>query len=352
MSSIKINCDNYTDLLYARETLKNECFRCIDDLKSLQVSKYDKEKLQAKLNVQIVLREFIQKLHEKIELLKLIIEDMGREYIKSQQDFLIVDQVLSIQEKALQKIEKENRKIEESVNGKVATMREKFSKQFIELRQSQQLYEVTRKELEDSCRQQSQLENELKQAKLQHHSCVCQIESIQKAKSADESPTTKMFDELAAKHVKLSKIVANSKSYTDCVRQKICHLQRETGIVRETVKTKLKISKLHDEWSTDQLLTQKQELEEAKRKFNETTDDSDKIIQNLRSEISLLTNKIDESQNAIRNLQNLLRKALENELKCKKVIKPSSRGQPTSSKKLTESSSERNSLNELESNLH
>lgn len=324
-------CDQYSDLLFTRESLKEECFSFISELSKIQVNKNDENSMKAKLNVPVVLREFIEKLHEKIELLKLIIEDLGREYVNSQSDWIVVQQVLDVQKEAFELCEQENQSIEEKVNSDVSTVREKFLKRLNDLKKSKKLYAEIKNELEESCKQQNCLADELKKAKLQHHCTLCQIKSLREKESSVKRPTVKMIEDIQAKHDKLAKLLTDSTSTAECLRQKVCQLQSESDIVRKTVKSKLELVKMHDEWSIEQLRTRKQDLEDAVLKFNQTS--NDKVINDLQSNISLMANDIDQAKRTIKNLENLIVENLDKTSECKKIIKPSTKLGPSTRNK-------------------
>ena len=325
-------CDWYSNILYERETVEKKCLGNIEEIESLVIEKTDKEKREGKLKIPFLLREYIEKLNEKSELLMTMMQDLSREYIQGQSKLLNLEGILIAQKEALEKVESENQELEQTVNEEIKEIREKFIRKWKELDLERQEFENVQKELHESCEKEKKLTNELNKKKLELRKLKCCIKSLQKS-MFPQKITMKMFDKLRRKEENFSKRYSNDLSSVQCYQEKLCKIQRELQIVHKVATSKLKMVKKHDEWRVEQLMSRKEDLETMKEKVSETYDDCDNVLKSLKLKISLMEKDVSDAGQTIKTLQAMTSSLLEKESVCRKVIKPSTHGQPKECKK-------------------
>jgi hypothetical protein len=338
MASNENLCDDYVNLLHQRKNLELSCREKMRETDDEKIKRFDEEKLQAKMKIRYVLRDYIQELNEKLELLTIIVQDISSELIEKQIEYSNIENVLKIQQKALAAVESENEEIEININTEVSKIRENFISKWSELDRARQNYTEHQQKLEKFCDKQNELEVELIKKKLEHHKILCCIKSIRNSCSKTGNVTKKMYEELLQKQEKYLRKCKDVSRSVECYRQKICLLQQEMDIVRKTAIIKLNVTKLHDDWKTETLEICKEKLQSQRDVFSKSFDERDEIIRNFQKKIKLMETDVNESTKTIENLQNLLAKVAFQESSCKKVIKPSTKDQPkTLSKKLKQS---------------
>lgn len=320
-------CNDYVNLLYQRKNLELSCRDKMQKIDIEKIKRADEEKLEAKMKIRLVLREYIEELNAELELMTTMVEDVGSELVESQSQYFDIEKILKAQEKALTKVEHKNQEIERKINDEVLNIRKNFAMKWTELDNARQKFTEAQQGLENFCTIENELELELKARKVELYRVSCCIKSARHSKSATGNVTEKMLEEICLKQEKYEKICRKASGSLEYRQQQICRLQQEMEIIRKTAIIKLNVAKLHDNWKTEKLLKRKEKLE-AEREELSDYDESDEVMRDLRVKIKLMGNDVDEAKQTIENLQKLLSDVDEAESSCKKIIKPSTKGQP------------------------
>lgn len=330
-ASNQSTCDWYANLRYERERGKNCCLNDLNELDLLVSKKTDEKKLEGRFKVRQVLQEYIENLKERLELLMMIMQDLSREYIQTQSQFMNSEELINVQKDIIDKIEKDNQDLELKVNQEIAEIRRNFTNKWKELDLKRQQFEDVQKELHETCRRENELEAELKDKKLEIKSNLCCLKSLQ-GQLFPQKLTMKMFDKLRRKEGKYLKRFIGDQSTVQCFKQKIGKTQRELQIVHRVTRNKLRTVKLHDEWRLEQLKIRNEELESLKAESSLMFDDSDQVISSLKKNILLMEKDVADSRGTIKSLQCLADTLLAEKSPCKRIIKPSTHGQPKTKK--------------------
>lgn len=326
-------CNEYINLLHQRKNFEIDCREKLKGVEEEEMKKIDNENFEEKLKVRHVLRDYIKELNDELELLMMIQCDVTAELFEKQRDCLEIEEVLKVQKKALEAVEQENQHIERKTNEEISLIREKFLVKWAELKLSREDFIKIQRDLEETCKIKNDLESELNQKKKKHKRNLCCIKTIRKKFTGTGDITPKMIDNMTAKKEKFKKKSEEMQNCLEYYQQQICKLQGEHEISRKTLASRLTIAKHHDEWKIEKLLKRKEKLEEEFDSLSETCDDRDKIIMNLRKNIKSAENDVRQAQASIENLKKLLIQISSEESCCKKIIRPSTKGKPTSIKK-------------------
>lgn len=306
------SCDHYSNILHEKEALLSRCLTKVKEIDRIKIEKYDNEKLQAKLKIGKLLREFIEQLNEKLELLMTVMQDLSRQSIQSQCVSASFEEILKLLKTALEHADWENLKIELKVNDEVQRLRDNFLCRWKELDSVRKQFEETQLKFQDSCKIQSQLAADLKEKNFEYKRTLCSIKLLRESMDSDDLSqrvTMEMFDELRRNETKFSNSLTAAESTVKCLQKKVCQIECEIKIVRGLNLSKLNVSKLHNEWSVEQLLARQQQLEKLKEQSLKSSDGDDEAICAMKLEISLIERDVNEAHETIKNLQCLASEA-------------------------------------------
>lgn len=317
-------CDYCATVMPTLKVLKSQTVDHIDDCR-LKI--WDEKQERKAKNLRLMLREFIERLSENIDVLMAIMEDLTRQHNQQQLDFVEIEKVITIQQKAIDKVQHENKNTELKVNEDIQEIREEFIRKWKELDCCRRQFQDIEVELNESCEQVNQLESKLALAKIQHRRNLCAIKAIRKSKK-QSVVTMEMIDTLRQKEEKYAKKLKDDHSYIECLASKTCQVQCEIEVVRKVAISNLRVVKIHDEWSTRQLVERKTLLE-----LDSCDGDSqDEVIDELRKKIKLAVTDISAANETVKNLQTLVDEALEKESPCARSIKPLRKPKPVTVK--------------------
>ena len=323
--------DEYTDLLHERKKLEIKCREKMHEIDEKNIEKFDEMKVEAKMKIRHVLRDYIQQLGEKLELMMVIAQDVSNELFEKQSECLQIDEVLKVQEKALKEMNKKNYQIESETNAKILEIREDFKSKWISLNKSREDFFELLPNLENVCKKENELEKELARKRKENKRNLCCIKKIRRNAVKDENVTTKMIEIIQAKKEKYLKKCDETEKCLDYVKNQTCQLHEEFKITRRTLNSSLKITKLHDEWKTEMLLERKRKVTSELNELDRFEDDQ--VFLDLKQEIKSAELDVDQANVTIKDLKKLLVKFESDESCCKKIIRPSTAGKPKTSEK-------------------
>ncbi|CAO1440753.1 unnamed protein product [Diamesa serratosioi] len=216
-------------------------------------------------------------------------------------------QVLTVQEDQANKIEaieNENEDIGQQINGAVLKIRQDFLKRWKDLDLSRIQYGAINQQLQASCTEQAKLKKELKKSLCELKLIRREIEALRESQSA-EIVDLKKFDKL--RNYSESFLTKNLEidSNVQCVKQKICGVQRELDLIREFTSSKLSSTKKHFMWSFEKLLTTKNELEKEieKCKTSSSVSKQDITINCLSRKVQTVCRDLTEAEQVIEKLK-------------------------------------------------
>ena len=316
-------CECYVDLLDKCKSLEDSCFALKDQIDRKTIEEIDEERIDDKLNECNVLKETYKCLADEAELEKLKMQDLGEHYGRYRCKFM---QVMTVQEDQAEKIddiERENEEIEQQINGEILKIRQDFLKRWNELDLSRIQYGAINQQLVESCDQQVKLKKELKKALCEQKLIRIELEVLRESESND-FVDIKRFDRLRSYSEDLLTKNTQMDSNVNCVKQKICEVQRELDLIREFTTAKLSSTKKYLNWSFQKLLTRKDELvkEIVKCKGNSKVSSQEITINCLSRKVGNVGRDLSQAELVIEKLKLQVTDLLSPEGSClKKPIK-------------------------------
>ena len=259
-------CDRYVDLLSKCKALEDNCYVLKGEIDRKTIAELDVEKIDVKFNESCELKETYKCLAEEAELLKMKMHDLGEHYGSYRCKFVQLMTLHDDQAKIIDAIETENEDIGQQINGAVLKIREDFLKRWKDLDLSRIQYDAIYQQLNTSCIEQARLKKELKKSLCERKLIGIEVE-ILKETQTNEFVDLKKFDRLRNYSESLLKKNMEIDSNVQCIKQKICGVQRELDLIREFTSSKLSSTKEYFIWSFQQLLTAKDELEKEIEKY-------------------------------------------------------------------------------------
>lgn len=317
-------CNNYCVVLNEREILTRQCTEKAKQIEEIEINAIDDRRQEARIKFQAIYAEYTKQLKDKVGVLKMIAQSLLEEHLQSQAEYLEIEEVIQLQNEAINRLENENKMIENAVNEDIGEIRINFTEKWITLDEARKHFEASKIELEESCKTENDLEREIAKKKLERKQVLCDIKAARA--QPDSGVTQRMLDKLQDSHIKLSKMLHDTESTAECFRKKICQTQREMEVIRSFSMQQFKIIKQHNEWALETLLKRKNALEDALV----TTSLGIESFKagNLQSNVCLTGKGLDSLHKTANNFKCLVGTAGKEASTCKKIIKPSMKGKP------------------------
>lgn len=310
-----------------REILKQQCLERKQQIEEHEIAAIDEHKLEAKVKYQAIYAEYIKELKDKVGVLKMIAQSLLEEHIRSQAEYSKIEEVVQLQSEAIDRLENENKTIEDAVNAEISEIRTKFKEKWLTLDEARRRFKASKIELEDLCRTENSLQKEIAAKKLERKQVSCEIKAAHL--KPEKEVTQKMLDKLQQSHAKMTKMILETTSAVDCFQKKICQTQREMNVIKSFSRQQFEIIKQHDEWAMETLIKRKQLLEDA---FVTTSQGVQSFgVGNLQSEVCMSDRNLRNLQETTWKLKCLLKKA-EKDSVCRKIVKPLMKGKPMNKK--------------------
>jgi hypothetical protein len=304
MSGCQNFCELYVSLIPHHENLKYRCESLSNVLKNEKERREEIKKNEFKENIQIFLKNLIEKLFENLELLKLVAFDFGSDYVSFQSNLKSIQNDLKANQEKLDAINEKIDKQQKTANFEIHTMREDFLKKFQELMDSKTNYEENQKKLDKNCKVKIELEEKLNCKREELKKVLCQI----KKQRLTMEPNVPMsdFDELRDYYEKSILKLSQLSSTVECYQSKLAQTQLENEIMRKIFKSKLKVIRAHDKYITDELIKRKDDLENKIEQI--CVDESDYEIKKIGREIFIMQQKIEISEVSMEELSKVINK--------------------------------------------
>lgn len=313
MSGFKNSCDFYSSILPYHKNLKLKCKSLTNAIQDEKQRREEERKIQFQNNMQNFLKEFIEKIREKLELLQLMAFDLGKEYVKSQCSIKLLENESLTHQKMLDKLNTKIDNLKRDSNLRIHETREEFLKNYKKLEEFKTKYEESEKDLNEICKERKSIEENLKCKKKELKEIFCKIKKHRE--TIPENVDVKEFSSLRNSYEELVIKLTKLNSIVKCTEDKVFKAHREGELIRKVLRSKLKIINEHDEWSREDLMRRKNKLEE---KFKvESIEDS--TIQQLSSEISVMEQKVKQSEEVIEELIAVVNKMIGFKRPCTKV---------------------------------
>ncbi|CAO1423068.1 unnamed protein product [Diamesa hyperborea] len=316
-------CECYVELLDKCKSLEDSCFALKDQIDRKTIEEVDEERIDVKLNECNLLKETYKCLAEEAELAKLKMQDLGEHYGRYRCKFMQVSSVQEEQAKKIHDIEQENDEIEQQINGEILKIRQDFVKRWKELDLSRIQYGAINQQLVESCAEQAKLKKELRKTLCEQKVIRIELEVLRESESNDVEDLKK-FDRLRSYSEDLLSKNSQMESNVDCIKQKICEVQRELDLTREFTTSKLSLTKKYQNWSFQKLLATKDELERdiEKCKTNSQVSPQEITINCLSRKVGTVGRDLSEAELVIEKLKLQLTELLNPKSCClKKKIK-------------------------------
>lgn len=315
----RTQCDRYELLLQERQFWRNLCDEMDEKIFDLKIQKTDERKLIAKLKTRQILREYIEQLNEKAEILKRIMHDLGQEFISVKSEYEKAENVLSLQESALEKAEKANQEVERRVNEEIDKIRKGFIDKWKKLCEIRDKFNLTQSDIAETCKDQMKLEAELNQKKLDLKKSLCELKKFRKSSSSvAPSVTLKMLKNLRKKEAKYLRKFNQIETEVECFKRKICEADQEMKVVRKVVRSQLHVAKMHNDWRWEQLEIRKRNLEPLIDDQLVACDDEDKkVSHDMRMNISRMAEDVSGAKKTVENLESAVQHLLEKPDSCR-----------------------------------
>jgi len=291
--------------------LQLSCRNIQDKICDLNDAESEKRKLEVQIKVPIVLKEFVEKLIEKLELMKLIIQELGKQHANYQQKFTETQSLVNNQQRTINQTEKRNREIECKVNEKIRKMRESFLRKWAELNPSRVSYEAIADEL---CTKRKDLEAQVNHKKCLFNQLLLAIKSLQPKKVAESKIAKQKLEKLQQQQEKLLKRFTNLTAAAECVQSKIAAVQREMDIIRKFTMGKMEVVKQLEDWNVKHLEAKQQQLLDELKNYNTAEDEA---IVKLSRGICATNSKIKEANKTISRLRRHMQQLTKRDSSCR-----------------------------------
>lgn len=300
MSRSRNFCDYYSSIAPHNRKLKAKCKRLLAAIQDEQNRRTEKRKEVFRLNLQQFLKDVISKLNEKLELLKTMSFNLGKNFVDCQEQLKSLEDESILHQSKVDFLNNKLDSVEKSTNIQIHNTRQEFLKSYKNLMNTKFQFESMQKELDEQCKEQMRLENELSLKKNQLKETIC---TIKKLRDANEPSTVEVseFDNLRNAYENLSLELAYLNSSINCMHDKMHRVQSESELIRQVFQSKMRIIKEYDEWSREGLMKQKNVLENRINNQGPQTSD-DLRIEKLKQQIVLVQQQIEKSEECMDQL--------------------------------------------------
>lgn len=311
-------CDQFVNLIYLRKDLEQKCDTVKNEILDERARKKEIAENDLKEELPKFYKDLIEELNEKLDVLKLIAYDLGKDAMNFQKKIVATEIIANKQEKVLRKIDKKNLIFERAINEKIHEMREKFLYKLSELNQFKVLYVEAENLLQESMEALMDCDKELcsKTRILKQHKCCIKKYSENKVSEAEKEE----FENLKIQYEKVLEKSNNLLSIVNCIQEKICKIDHEMELTRKIIRRKFRVIKDHDNWSVDHMLERKRsvqaDIENSKIKLSR----EDFLIKDLRNNIESLKDNIEVSEFSIKKLGQYLMKLSQNKSSGRRYI--------------------------------
>lgn len=228
-----------------------------------------------------VLKDLAQQLNERLELLKLISGNVGKEFIITQGKLQDIQVQIEYQDDLLSDIENENRIMEKNVNGKLHEIRVNFLKKFVQLNDAKEKHMEAEQTLMELRLTGENLEKELRQKKLQLRRTK---NGVKKLKAKSWVPHNN--DKIIREHTEMTKKLYEISQHVQCLIYEVNVTRDELEVSRETIKRRLSVVKDFNEWNKEALIKTKFGLEKF-IKDNSKDSQTDLLINEMKGKIPI-----------------------------------------------------------------
>lgn len=315
MSENQNFCELYVSLVPHHENLKSHCESLSNVLQGVKDERKEKQRQQFKENVGKFLKQLNEKLLENLNLLKMVAFDMGSDYVSLQCNLKAIEGESEMHQEKLNAINKIINSEHKAANFKIHETREDFLKKFNELMDSKNGYDETQKQLDENCKIQLTIEEQLNCKRNELKKVLCQI--IKYRSTMQPNIPMDEFDDLRNFYEKATLKLTQLNSTVNCYQTKIAQTQHESEYTRKFFRSELRVIREHDKWSTNNLMKRKNILENRIECI--CSDESVHEIKKIEREVFIMQEKIEMSEVSMAELKKIINKFESWKRPCPKV---------------------------------
>lgn len=294
-------CEKYLSLIPHHKNLKLKCKSLRSAIQDEKDRKKEEKEIQYKVDLHKFLKKYNDDLNEKLELQKMKAFDLTKEYVTCQSSIKILENESVIQQQKIKMLHKRIDGLQKSTNLQIHKTRDEFLRGYKELTDFKCKFEDNEKLLDENCKFQTSIENDLSCKRKKLKGIMCKIKNIRG--STEPNVDNHLFNELRSDYEEKVKKLSLLNSTINCIQDKLCQAQYEGEITRRVYRSKLKIIKEHDDWSKQDLFQRKCALEKSLNRLPFNAEEDDKI-QSLSHEILVMQKRIEISEKSIEQLRN------------------------------------------------
>lgn len=301
--SQNLMCDRIAVVIQQNKTLEEECENVKDLINDVRLKKQALVEAEMPLKLPNIYRDFIEELIEKLEVLKLITFDLGKESLDIQSKIEDFERISDTQENLLKNIDTKNCIFEREANEKIHDLRKNYIEKYKELNKFKELYIETENILQETFEKLKSHDKELVEKKKLLAQYKCCIKKLQE--NVEDENLKIEYEKLKCMYSNIEKKNKNMESILKCIREKICNAGHEIELTMKMFKRYLNIVKEHDCWTSEQMLKRKESLTKNVEKCSLTLSAEDIEIKDLKNRIELINKSVDESTSKLSRLQTL-----------------------------------------------
>ncbi|KAG5673121.1 hypothetical protein PVAND_003195 [Polypedilum vanderplanki] len=246
---------HYINLLQKNRELNDFYYKNYDAIYNEKQRQANEAADDFRLNQNLVLKNLIDDLNDKLQFFKLCTKDLGLELLNLKKNLISMEDVATEQESILNDPKKKqfNLEIEREVNIRIHEMRENFIKKYNELKDFKEKYINDSKMIENSHLKIMDLQQNLKLKQSQLNKITCCINESKDKIKPNSCISDNDFDKLQKHRQCILKNCDQIRKNVNCIKSEIDKTHKEINIIKKLFKSSLKIINSYKNWTKDQI---------------------------------------------------------------------------------------------------